>query len=296
MYTDGDGELSGATATASPDDPESQVASDEAAAAAAVEPTAESPESETKPAADDAQPPAPLPEGWDKHPDTKDIFDGHYNRGRGDREKQLRTEMDRREERHGSEVQDSFQQGMSSQVAVAIKGSLQAAIRSAEEGDKEELRSLVTDNAQYVELFNGYRADAAEAKLVMDVKSVVKEAGLPAEAIGELSDLEGDLAWKVRHKEITLAPALKELIEASYKHIKALGAADEKERRDKLEREMGDASGRAEERSQGKPPAAPSGSGAGGKAPRGQDELGAMTQEQIAALPDEELDKAILAG
>ena len=92
-----------------------------------------------------------------------------------------------------------------------------------------------------------------------------------------------------------MADGLRELIQASYKHILALGAADEKTRRDKLEREMTGASDRAKTRGKQPPPAAPGGSGAG-KPARSLDELGAMTQEQIAAMPDEELDKALKAG
>ena len=294
---EGDGELPGATATASPESG-TQVAPTEGEPAEAppIEGApAESPESAEAPPAEEVQPPAPLPEGWQEHPDTGSVFQEHYNRGRGDREKQLRQEMDRREERHGTEVHDSFQQGMASQVAVQLKEGLRSAVDAADEDGRAELATLINSNASYVELFNGYRADAAEAKLVMDVKGVVKEAGLSDEATGELGDLEGELAYKVRRKETTLAQALKELIQASFKHIKALGAEDEKARRDKLEREMDGAEGRATERGKKPPPVAPSGSGSG-KTPRTMDELGAMTQEQIAALPDEELDKAILAG
>ncbi len=290
-----DGELSGATATATPDS-ETQVApGDEPGEAPPVEPTAESPESEGAAPAVEAQPPAPLPEAWQKHPDADTIFQEHYNRGRGEREKQLRQEMDRRETRYSAEVSDSYQQGASSQIVTAFKASLKQAIASAEEGDKQELVSLIGGNQAYVEAYNGYQAATAEAQVVLRVKDVYKEAGLSDEVVGELGDLEGELAWKVRHKKVSLADGLRELIQASYTHIKALGAADEKARRDKLEREMTGASDRATQRGKQPPPAAPGGSGVT-KPATSLDELGARTQEQIAAMPDEEIDKAILAG
>ncbi len=296
-----DGELPGATATADPD-PETQVAPGEPDSPPATpesqpaeDPTAEQPVTEGAEPPVEAQPPAPLPDGWQDHPDAKPIFDEHFNKGRGKREKELRKEMDRREERYSAEVTDSFQQGVSSQIVTTFKAALKQAIDSADEGDRQELLSLISGNTAYVELYNGSRATIAESQVVLKVKDVYKEAGLSDEVVGELGDLEGELAWKVRHKEVSLADGLRELIQASFKHIKALGASQEKERRDGLEREMTGASDRATKRGEQPPPAAPGGSGAA-KPARSVDELGAMTAEQIAALPDEEVDRALKAG
>lgn len=297
-----DGELPGTTAIADPD-PETQVAPGDSdsppstpESRLAEDPTAEQPVTEGAEPPVEVQPPAPLPDGWQDHPDAKPVFDEHFNNGRGKREKELRKEMERREERHGTEVTESYQQGISSQVATSLQGALKQALTSiTDDGDKQELVNLVNENAAYVEYFNGHRLQAAQGKLIIGVKDVFKKAGLSEEAVGELSDLDAELVWKVRHKESTLLEAFDVLLEANIKHIRALGAADEKDRRDKLEREMGDASDRATQRGKQPPPTAPSGSGPG-KTARSLDELGAMTQEQIAAMPDEELDKALSAG
>jgi hypothetical protein len=267
-----DGELSGATATATPGT-ETQVDSGEGlgeapavgeAEGVAKETTAEGAETGEAATAEEGQPPAPLPEGWQDHPDTQPVFQDHYNKGRGEREKQLRQEMGRREERYGTEIESAYRQGTSAEVVSKLMETLEEGFDFDTPEGTKAVGKLLRNHASWADVFTNTRVQAAEAKMVRDVKSVVKEAGLSEEAVGQLSDIEGELVWKVRHGEVDLAGGLRELIQASFKHIKALGAQEEKERRDKLEREVTGAAGRAAERGKKPPPAAPSGAGAGG--------------------------------
>ncbi len=263
-----DGEQPGATATATPGSETpgapSELGVDTPDAKPAEEVQAEAPESPEgagKPVVD--QPPAPLPEGWQNHPDAKPVFDTHFNNGRGKREKELRSEMDRREERYGTEVQSAYQQGSSAEVVSKLVESLEEGFDLDTPEGTKALNKVLRNHANWAGVFTNTQVQAAEAKMVRDVKSVVKEAGLPEEAVGELSDTEGEIVWRVRHNEVDLAGGLRELIQASFKHVKALGAQDEKERRDKLEREMKGADDRHDKRVKQPPPTAPGGSGAG---------------------------------
>ena len=243
-----DGEQPGATATATPDSETPGAPSelgDETptpVAKPAEEVQAETPEppEEAEPPVAD-QPPAPLPEGWQDHPDAKPVFDTHFNNGRGKRERELRQEMDRREERYGTEVQDAFRQGAGAEVVTRFVETLEEAAGldiNTPEGARA-LGKVLRGHGEWAGVFNDSLVKGAEARFAHDVRGFVKEAGLSEEAVGELSDIEGELSWKVRHGQVKLADAVRELIKASFKHIKALGAQEEKERRNKLERSQG---------------------------------------------------------
>lgn len=266
------GEQPGATATATPDSETPGAPSglgDETSTPVtkpAEEVQAETPESSEEtatPVAD--QTPAPLPEGWRDHPEAKPIFEDHFNNGRGQRERELRTEMGRREERYSTEVKDAYRQGAASEVVTRFVETLEESVGldlGTPEGAKA-LGKVLRGNREWAEVFTNISAQTAEVQFARTVKAVVKEANLSEEVVGELSDLEGELSWKVRHGEVTLADGVRDLIKASFKHVKALGAQEEKERRDKLETEMDGAADRATKRGKNPPPAAPSGAGAG---------------------------------
>ena len=264
------GEQPGATATATPDSetPGAPSGLGDETPTPEAKPTEEvrteapeSPEGAETPVAD--QTPAPLPEGWQDHPDAKPIFDNHFKNGRGQRERELRTEMGRREERYSTEIKDAFRQGSAAEVVSNVVDALKEGFDLDEPEGVKALGKVLRNHASWADVFTNAGVQAAEAKMVRDVKSVVREAGLSEEVAGQLSDIEGELSWKVRHGETTLAGGLRELIQTSFKHIKALGAQEEKERRDKLETEMTGAADRAGKRKGKSPPAAPSGAGAG---------------------------------
>ena len=279
-----DGELSGATATATPES-EAQVDSGEGsgetpaagdAESVTKETTAEGAETEETATAEEGQPPAPLPEGWQDHPDTKahvdtqfeERYNEKFNTERSERDKQHRQELGRREERYGVEVKDAFQQGQAIGVITELKeiaeeGGLDT---STQEGARNFYK-LLNKHAAWGPVVARIMDEGQDVSFVKHISGTYREAGLSEEVVAELDDFQGEIGWKVRHKEIRLIDAAREVQVESLKRARAdgvkAGEQNEKDRRDKLEREMKGPTDRAGKRKVTSPPAAPSGAGAG---------------------------------
>lgn len=228
------------------------------------------PEPEAEPHAEPAleQPrPAPaLPDGWEAHPDVTTYGETRYRAGRGEREKQLRKEMGERETVYQSEVREAFNQGASSEIVTKLSEALENVYDTTDPQQAQALGRLLRQHSEWATLFLGAESTQTETGLVTGIKSVFLEAGLGEESLEELRTKERDLAWQVRRRQMPLAAALKELIKTSYTEIKRLGAAEEGQRRDTLERQMTAESTTAADRLEsGLPPAVPGGAGGGGE-------------------------------
>ena len=210
------------------------------------------------------QPPAPLPETWQDHPDAKTALEDRYNTGRGEREKQLRGEMERKDQYWQREIQASQNRAVSAQVVTDVSEKLSEFFDLDDEEQSKAFGTFLRKHGNWADVFNDARAEMARSETIRKVKGVIEKAGLNEDEVQSLRSLEAELAQRVRFGEIEMADALIELIEASYQPIKEVGRREEGERRDKLEREMGAATARHEERLEQSPPATPSGGGGGG--------------------------------
>lgn len=289
--------VSGAAATVEAD-PSTQVdSSEQLGDPPADDPTAERDGDDDTESLAEGQLPAQLPEGWQDHEEIKAHGQTKYNEGRGTREKELRKEMDRREGRQTADLQQAAERGTASEV-------VQAALRIATDGlDLTDPDGVTTfnkflrDNSRWADVFIGAQASAAEARTIKEARNfIMDDSGLSDEVVGTLKDLESDLVWKVRHKELTQGEALRDLVTASIKHFKALGAAEAVEERDKKDREMSDAEARANEhREGGSPPAAPRGGGGKRRAVTMAD-IKKMDRAQVMKIPKKEREAAMTRG
>lgn len=261
------------------------------------EPTPERTDDDDPELQTEGQLPAQLPEGWQDHEEIKAHGQTKYNEGRGSRERELRKEMTRREARYDQDIQTATERAGSQHVVQSVLQIAQDGLALDTEEGIAEFNKLLRNNGRWADVFIGAQAAAAEARTIRDARNfIIDDSGLSEEAAGELKDFESDLVWKTRHGEVSQGQALRELVTESVKHFKKLGAVEEGQRRDKLEREMTGAQAQADERrGGGSPPATPRGGG-GKKRDVTIKDIKKMTREQIMALPEKDRDAAMKAS